>query len=116
MAKITPVLWKYKKDGNGKHPIYLRIASKGKKKYLSLGEQIRSSHWNDNRNRVRKSHKREAELNKLIREAVSIGRDEIYRLKLERRPITADYARQRGASMTSQRLFPTPTSGSRNAI
>ena len=72
MAKITPVLMQHKQNGNGRSPIYLRLSSGGKTKYKSLGYRIKETHWNERSRRVRKSHKKHAEINALIRSKLSV--------------------------------------------
>ena len=71
MAKITPVLWKHKTNGDGHAPIYLRIYAGGKTKYKSLSVRIHPRHWNGRTDRVRKSHPRHAEINTLIIERLA---------------------------------------------
>lgn len=71
MAKITPVLWKHKENGDGHCPIYLRIYSEGKTRYKSLSVYIHPRHWNDRTRRVRKSHRRFAQINALIADKLS---------------------------------------------
>ena len=89
MAKITPVLWTYNEDSEGKSPIYLRISSRGKTKYLSLGVKLRESQWNPRSQSVRKGHPRSADINTLIQERLAKGQEEILEAKRTERSLTA---------------------------
>ncbi|NBB85236.1 MAG: tyrosine-type recombinase/integrase [Bacteroidetes bacterium] len=66
MAKITPVLWKYKTNSDGESPLKLRVADTESTLYYALGLTIAKRHWNDRSNTVRKSHPRSDELNALL--------------------------------------------------
>jgi len=89
MAKITPVLWKHKDNGDGHCPIYLRIYSEGKTKYKSLSVYIHPRHWNDRTRRVRKSHRRFAEINALITDKLSEAEGAVVESRREGRAPTA---------------------------
>ena len=69
MAKITPVLWTYKKAKSGAAPIWLRVADSDCTLYYTLGESVKEKHWSKRTQRVRKSHQKHAILNALIAEA-----------------------------------------------
>ena len=91
MAKITPVLWKHKKNKKGLSPIYLRIADTNKSRYVSLGVRIRESQWNERTGRVRKSNDQSEEINNLIIQRIADTESEILRLKTEKKSVTADH-------------------------
>ncbi|NBB84877.1 MAG: tyrosine-type recombinase/integrase [Bacteroidetes bacterium] len=66
MAKITPILWKYKVNSDGESPLKLRVADGEHTLYYAIGHTIAERHWNDRSNAVRKSHPRSDELNALL--------------------------------------------------
>ena len=89
MAKITPVLWKHKKNSEGRSPIYLRISAGGKTKYRSLRVYMKETHWNARQRRVRKSHKRSGEINALISQRLSEAQTAVLDFQREGVPVTA---------------------------
>ena len=90
MAKVTPLLWKHKKNADGHHPIWLRVADRHRTLYYSTGEYIAARFWNPNARRVRKGHPVSEELNALIADQLAIGQAERVRLKRAGEPITAE--------------------------
>lgn len=91
MAKITPILWKGKKNKKGEHPIYLRLEAGDKRQYFSLRIYIRPSHWNPSltaNKKVRASHRRADAFNTEIRSAIKTAEDEIDRLRGLKETIT----------------------------
>jgi site-specific recombinase XerD len=78
---IKLTLLKRKKRKNGEIPIYLRFTEDRKSRYRSTGISIYPKYWNNNKKKVRKSHRRSKhlniELNKKLREAEDL-RDELY--------------------------------------
>lgn len=90
MAKVTPVLWKHKKNADGHHPIYIRVADARRTLYVSLGEYIAKRHWNPAKRRVRKGHPNADDLNDLIASRLSEAQAERVRLKKAREPVTAE--------------------------
>ena len=90
MARVTPVLWKQKKNKKGLIPIYLRIEANDKRRYVSLRTFIRESQWNDNTRRVRKSNKNHEAINNLIAQRIAEAEAEILKLRTEHEAITVD--------------------------
>lgn len=56
---------------NGEIPIYLRITSNRKHKYLSTGVSIIGKHWNPDKEIIRKTHPNYKALNKTLRKKIS---------------------------------------------
>lgn len=54
----------------GKCPIYLRITSNRKHKYLSTGLAVKQKYWNDQLERVRANHHNHIKLNKILRKKI----------------------------------------------
>ncbi|MEO1075542.1 MAG: site-specific integrase [Bacteroidota bacterium] len=91
MATVTPILRIPKRDKRGRCPIWLRISDRNGTRYLSLGEKVLPSQWNDRQRRVRKGHPHADLLNQLIAHRLAEARAEILRLKIERTYATADH-------------------------
>lgn len=89
MAQISATLAKHKKNKKGHCPIYLRISDSRSTNYISIKESISESHWNDNKESVRKSHPREEELNNLIQQKLAILQSIYTQLKTEGQPCTS---------------------------
>ena len=87
MAKITPVLWKHKTNSDGHSPIYLRIYAGGKTKYKSLSVYIHERHWNEGQRRVRKSHRRHAQINTRITERLAEAEGAVLDRQREGKPV-----------------------------
>lgn len=71
-------------NGKGECPIYLRITHNRKKKYHNTGIRISPSHWNAERQEVRRSHNSYTKLNEqleLIEEDAKQARRELARQK-----------------------------------
>jgi len=87
MAKITPVLWKHKTNSDGHSPIYLRIYAGGKTKYKSLSVYVHERHWNEGQRRVRKSHRRHAQINTRITERLAEAEGAVLDRQREGKPV-----------------------------
>lgn len=90
MARVTPVLWKYKANADGHFPILIRVADCYRTLYHALGEAVAASHWNPNAHRVRKSHPVADDLNALIQDRLADAQAERVRLKRAGEPVTAE--------------------------
>lgn len=93
MAKVTPVLWKHKKNRHGHHPIYLRVADADRTLYRSLKVYIRASHWNPKTERVRKGNSDADDINALIVKKLADAKKAELRLRLADEPVTAEAIR-----------------------
>lgn len=87
MAKVTPVLWKHKTNAEGHSPIYLRIYAGGKTKYKSLSVHVHQRHWNEGQRRVRKSHRRHAQINTRITERLAEAEGAVLDRQREGKPV-----------------------------
>jgi len=101
MAQISTVLATHKKNKKGLCPIYLRITDTNATKYISLKESISPSHWNDNKNNVRKSHPRHDELNNLILKKTSVLNSLMTKLKTDGRPYSPSFLKRQYNKLNS---------------
>ncbi len=90
MAKITPVLWKSKKNKKGEHPIYVRIEAAGSRLYFSLGLAVKPRHWNLESSEVRKTHTHYVEMNDLIAMHVQAAEKAELQLRLNGKAVTPE--------------------------
>ena len=90
MARVTPVLWKYKPNADGHFPIFIRVADRYRTLYHSLGEAVAASYWNPNAHRVRQSHPVADDLNALIQDRLATAQAERVKLKRAGEPVTAE--------------------------
>lgn len=104
MAKVTPVLWKHKKNRDGHHPIYLRVADADRTLYRSLGVFVRESLWNERAERVRKGHPNSDAINALIAKKLAEAEAEELRLRLADEPVTAEAIRDALVERKARRL------------
>ena len=78
MIKVAPILFKYKTLVNGEHPIMIRLTLKGKRKYIGLGVNCKSTHWDEVNNLPSKKHPHQKELTILINDLVNTISKKIY--------------------------------------
>ena len=105
MATVTPILRIPKRDKRGRCPIWLRISDRDGTRYLSLGEKVLPSQWNDRQRRVRKGHPHADLFNQLIAQRLAEARAEILRLKIERTYATADHLKDALADVDAADSF-----------
>ena len=77
MATLRFVLWTYRERKDGTSPLLLRVIRNRKAKYLSTKINLEPRHWNDNRQRVSKSHPEASYLNNYLSDFVSEVRKKI---------------------------------------
>ena len=77
MATLRFVLWTYRERKDGTSPLMLRITRKRKSKYLSTKIYIEPRHWNDNRQRISKSHPEANYLNDYLNQLISDTRKKV---------------------------------------
>ena len=79
MATIRLLLRKDKQKANGEAPIYLRITENRKSRFLNTGIGVEPKLWNDNTQRIRRSHPKHKrfndELERLLHEAQTAALD-----------------------------------------
>ena len=63
MATINFELRENKVNARGESPIYLRISHNRKHAWMSTGIRVKKKYWNDDSQRVRRSHDRYKKLN-----------------------------------------------------
>ena len=90
MIKVAPILFKYKTLVNGEHPIMIRLTLKGKRKYIGLGVNCKSTHWDEVNNLPSKKHPHQKELTILINDLVNKISKKIYVAENTNSVITLD--------------------------
>lgn len=65
MASIKVLLWK-KKNKDGNYPLAIRIIKDRKPRYIYVGHYIKEADWDEQKQRVKKSHPNSTALNNLL--------------------------------------------------
>lgn len=76
MATTFHFYLKNKKKVNGEYPIYLRVTHNRKHSYKSTGVSVEKKYWNDRKEEVRGSHRREATLNKVLNRVLDEAKEQ----------------------------------------
>lgn len=89
---VTVVLYKHKKLSNGEHPLMVRLAQGGRKKYKAIGKSLPSKYWNYDKNelRKRKEFERYGVFDKAIRKAKQDYLDKIDELEIQNKEVSLD--------------------------
>ena len=66
MGYIKPLIRDTKKKRNGKFPVELRITIKRYAHYVSIGVEVEKKHWDEEKNRLKKSYSNSIRTNNLI--------------------------------------------------
>tara|TARA_R110000868_G_scaffold1211_4_gene9408 strand:- start:22219 stop:23436 length:1218 start_codon:yes stop_codon:yes gene_type:complete len=88
MASLKVLLRKNKKKSDQTCPLALRITHNRKTRYIFLGQYILEKHWNEDTQRVKKSHPNSARLNNLILKKLSEANDTILELESKDNPVS----------------------------
>jgi len=102
MAKVTPLLWKHKKNADGHHPIYLRFADSHRTLYAALGVYVHPRFWNGRAREVRKGHPHSERINALIAKRQAQAEDARLQLLHDDEPVTAEALKAAVAPTASQ--------------
>ncbi len=88
MASLKVLLRKNKKKSDQTCPLALRITHNRKTRYIFLGQYVLEKHWNEDTQRVKKSHPNSARLNNLILKKLSEANDTILELESKDNPVS----------------------------
>ncbi len=66
MASVKKLIYDYKKLGNGKSPLAVRLIKDRKMKYFFIGHSIHTDDWDEKKQTVKPSHKNHRRLNFLL--------------------------------------------------
>lgn len=88
MASLKVLLRKNKQKSDQTCPLALRITHNRKTRYIFLGQYILEKHWNEDTQRVKKSHPNSARLNNLILKKLSEANDTILELESKDNPVS----------------------------
>lgn len=88
MASLKVLLRKNKQKSDQTCPLALRITHNRKTRYIFLGQYVLEKHWNEDTQRVKKSHPNSARLNNLILKKLSEANDTILELESKDNPVS----------------------------
>lgn len=94
MASLTIQCRKERTESNGYAPVRLRISHSGKRKFVSLDLDVLASRWNDDRQRVTRSHPDNSRINARLSEIESVAQRAVSRLQSAGEVITAGRIQQ----------------------
>lgn len=89
MASLTIQCRKERAESNGYAPVRLRISHSGKRKFVSLDLDVLASKWNEDRQRVTRSHPDNSRINARLSEIESVAQRFLSRLQSSGEVITA---------------------------
>ncbi|MCS3668852.1 site-specific recombinase XerD [Salinibacter ruber] len=94
MASLTIQCRTERVETNGYAPVRLRISHSGKRKFVSLDLDVLASKWNDERQRVTRSHPDNSRINARLSEVESVAQRAVSRLQSTGEVITAGRIQQ----------------------
>lgn len=89
MASIKLILRLDKIGKDGEAPLYIRIIKDRKTKLISLEIRLNPSHWDEEKQLVKKNNKNSARINALLSQKVADAKGEVADLERMKRPTTA---------------------------
>jgi len=95
MASITIQCRKDRAESNGYAPVRFRVSHSGKRKFVSLDLDILASKWNEDRQRVTRSHPNAACINARLSEVESVAQTVLSDLQARGEVLTAGRIQQR---------------------
>lgn len=95
MASITIQCRNDRAESNGYAPVRLRVSHSGNRKFLSLDLDVLASKWNEDRQRVTRSHPKAARVNARLSEIESVAQTALSGLQARGEVLTAGRIQQR---------------------
>ena len=71
MASIKLILRTHQEDATGHSPLYIRIIKDRKTKFLTTGVKLKASEWDEEKQRVKKSHPNSARMNASLMQKIA---------------------------------------------
>lgn len=72
IVQASVVLWTYKKDSHGRHPVYIRLTENRKVKYISTGHKCLPENWNQIKNLIKSNAPNAMAMNADIRHQLNV--------------------------------------------
>lgn len=95
MASITIQCRSDRAESNGYAPVRLRVSHSGNRKFVSLDLNVLASKWNEDRERVTRSHPKAARINARLSEVESVAQSALSDLQARGEVLTASRIQQR---------------------
>ncbi|MEP1305115.1 MAG: site-specific integrase [Balneola sp.] len=105
MASLKVLLRKNKQKSDQTCPLALRITHNRKTRYIFLGQYVLEKHWNEDTQRVKKSHPNSARLNNLILKKLSEANDTILELESKDNPVSVKQIKNKVTNSNSDISF-----------
>lgn len=105
MASLKVLLRKNKQKSDQTCPLALRITHNRKTRYIFLGQYVLEKHWNEDTQRVKKSHPNSARLNNLILKKLSEANNTILELESKDNPVSVKQIKNKVTNSNSDISF-----------
>jgi integrase/recombinase XerD len=94
MASSIKMILRQKQGKDGTFPLAIRITKDRKSTYLYLGHSVPESQWDEDAQRVRKSHPNSARLNNFILKKLSEANDKLLELETQKEHVSSVAVKQ----------------------
>ncbi len=105
MAHVKIVLRK-KKNKEGKYPLALRITKDRKASFIHLGYNLSLEDWDEDKQRVKKSHPNSVRLNNFILKKLSEANDQSLELETKKNYVSSQAVKQKIKPSVGSTFFP----------
>lgn len=85
---VSVVCYKWKTLSNGEHPLMVRVCKDGKRRYISLGISVNSTHWDFKKDKPKPNCPNKEYIDKIIADRTNEFLDRIVQLKSENNEFT----------------------------
>lgn len=104
MASVKVLLWK-KKNKDGKFPLAIRIIKDRKPRYIYVGHYIKEADWDNNNQRVKKSHPNSTALNNLLTRKLAEVTGKLIELETEKNDTTSQVIKETLTASNNSSFF-----------
>jgi len=88
MASIKLVLRTHQVDATNHSPLYIRIIKDRKTKFISAGVKLKESEWDEEKQRVKKSHPNSARMNAALMQKIADAEGQVADLERKKRSVS----------------------------
>jgi hypothetical protein len=104
-AIAEPILWTYRKDRKGLHPIFIRIHWHGARRYEKTGISVDPKYWDEKNKCIKDAHPQAGTLNKSISQQVNEINDKLLKLLIGGKKANADKVKEVVTSKVEESNF-----------
>jgi hypothetical protein len=89
MASIKLILRKNQEDKTGHCPLYIRVIKDRKAKFISTGQKLKVSEWDEIRQKIKKNHPNSARLNAYLSQLIADAEGQVADLSRKNNSVSA---------------------------